>query len=283
MGSQSDLKSLYEYLADGSVCPHSSLSESHGLITRNRDTGNSYYLIARQYPSDDVEITALKLDTEDQLRKGGGAKRKSKDKTVMDESTLRKSQQRARIQVRRKLMSFDADRMLTLTFKENLTDIDDAWKVFKYFNKLMKFRYRDKWAYVAVPEFQKRGAVHFHLAVSGFYSVSTIRRLWLRACGQYLGNIDITSPRKFGKNSWNPKRLSNYLSKYMTKNESVDFNKKRYSSGGEIIVPPAVNGWIALGVSIVQIMRQVIESATRKSIRTVVEIENYYPINYLST
>ena len=260
-----------------------SLSESHELITTERDTGNAFYMVGRQYPTGDVELTAIKLGSDDQLRRGGGAKRKNKNKTLMTETVLAKSRQRAKTTIRRKLLSIRADRMLTLTFRENVTDIDAAWRVFKYFCKLMRFRYKEKWAYVAVPEYQKRGAVHFHLGISGFYAVGTVRRFWLRACGQLQGNIDITDPRKFNKKSWNPKRISNYLSKYVSKNDSVEFNKRRYSSGGEIPVPEPVNGWLALGVPVVKVMREVIESATRKPLARVIEIEGYYDMHVLTT
>ncbi|OZY85473.1 hypothetical protein CBP51_00010 [Cellvibrio mixtus] len=54
-----------------------------------------------------------------------------------------------------------ADRMLTLTFKDNLEDIDVAWDRFKYFSKLCRFRWGKRWIYIAVPEYQKRGLCIF--------------------------------------------------------------------------------------------------------------------------
>jgi len=51
---------------------------------------------------------------------------------------------------------------LTLTFAENITELKQANYVFNQFIKRMK--YQDKnFEYIAVPEFQKRGAVHYHL------------------------------------------------------------------------------------------------------------------------
>lgn len=260
-----------------------SLSDHHPMITQGRDTGNGYYMSGRQYPNGEVEIVAIKMETEDSLKRGGGAKRKNDDKDGMDEDTLRKSIGRARTTVRRKLLSMDADRLLTLTFRDNVTDIDQAWERFKYFCKLMKFRYREKWAYVAVPEYQKRGAVHFHLAVAGYFHANTVRHLWRRAAGKFGGNIDITSPKKFGKKSWNPKRIAGYLTKYITKQDTVDFNRRRYSSGGKIQIPEPQKGWLALGMPVIQVMRETLDKMTRKGVDLIWESEGYFGITYLST
>lgn len=51
---------------------------------------------------------------------------------------------------------------ITLTFKENIIDINLANKKFNHFTKCMKRKYPD-FKYLGVPEFQKRGAVHYHL------------------------------------------------------------------------------------------------------------------------
>lgn len=258
--------------------------ELHPLITSERSTGNGYYIVSRTYENcGEVEICGIRLDYGDSLKRGGGAGRKHSDKTAMDESTLNKSIARAKTSIRRKAMSLGADRMLTLTFKDNVTCIAEAWSVFKYFCKLMRKRYGKRWAYIAVPEYQKRGAVHFHLAVSDFYLANTVRKLWLRACGNRGGNIDITSPRKAGKNSWNPKRIANYISKYISKTDSVEFNKRRYSSGGEIKTPEPERGWLALGVPPVVVMRQIIENRTRKRLECIWESDGYYGIIYCST
>lgn len=263
------------------------LEELHQLITTERDTGSGHYLSLRHYESSgEVEMCAIRLDAADSLKRGGGAKRKNDDKAFMDEITIRKSIARARTSVRRKALSMCADRMLTLTFRENVTSIDSAWDCFKYFCKLMRARYGrgdNQFQYIAVPEYQKRGAVHFHLAISGYYHANTVRRLWRRAAGKYQGNIDITSPKKAGKNSWNPRRIANYITKYITKNDSVDFNKRRYSSGGKICPPEPVRGWIALGIPLIEVMRQCVEKITRKDITCIWESEGYFGITYLST
>lgn len=51
---------------------------------------------------------------------------------------------------------------LTLTFAENVMDIDFANKCFNSWLTLIRRSFPD-FAYLCVPEFQKRGAVHYHL------------------------------------------------------------------------------------------------------------------------
>ena len=270
-----------------------SLEDHHQLITEGRDTGNGHALSMRSYPSGDAEMTAIRLYPDDRLRRGGGGKRKNSEKIEMNEETHSKSLRRARSTVRRKLLTLCADRLLTLTFKENITDIDEAWNCFKYFCRLMRSRYgeprKDRngnyigFEYVAVPEYQARGAVHFHLAIRGYYHANTVRRLWLRATGNRGGNIDITSPRKAKKNGWNPRHIANYLAKYITKTEKVEFNRRRFSSSATILVPEPLTGWLALGVPLISVMRQTVESITHRQITTIWESEGYFGCTYLST
>lgn len=255
----------------------------HPLITKERQSGNAYYVSMRHFPTDDVDVVALRLGPGETLRGGGGAARKNVDKAMMDESTLRKSQRRAAQAVRRKALTMQADRMLTLTFRENLTDRQKAWDVFKYFSRLMRWRFADRWVYITVQEYQKRGAIHFHLAIKGYFPVSSVRDFWSRAVGALGGNIDITSPKAHGKNSWNPRRVAQYLAKYMTKQDIAAFNERRYSTGGDIQIPEPVTGWLCVGCSVVQILRQVIESRSRLQINTAVDTEAFWPVVFLST
>ncbi|OZY85134.1 hypothetical protein CBP51_18555 [Cellvibrio mixtus] len=111
----------------------------HPLITPGRDTGNGYAISCRYYPCDEVEVTAIQLGYEDSLKRGGGAKRKTDSKESMDAPTLAKSCARARTTVRRKALSMQADRMLTLTFKDNLEDIDVAWIALSIFQSCVVF------------------------------------------------------------------------------------------------------------------------------------------------
>lgn len=71
------------------------------------------------------------------------------------------------------------DLFITLTYKENMIDVDKGKKDFKVFIKAMK-RKGYSLNYVYVVEFQKRGAVHFHCIFfgCGFISSSFLGDVW---------------------------------------------------------------------------------------------------------
>ena len=70
---------------------------------------------------------------------------------------------------------------ITLTFKENIEDVTEANKKFHDWVRMISRKYPDH-AYLAVPEFQKRGAVHYHLLDSlrcGYeIPARELRRTW---------------------------------------------------------------------------------------------------------
>lgn len=51
---------------------------------------------------------------------------------------------------------------ITLTFKDNVTDLDIANYEFRKYTQKVKRVFKD-FKYIGVPEFQKRGAVHYHI------------------------------------------------------------------------------------------------------------------------
>lgn len=141
------------------------------------------------------------------------------------ETNQERAARRAKSKMRKLIMSMRADRMLTLTFRDNITDLDKAQKLFVRFIKLVHASY-PSWQYVAVPEKQKRGAWHFHLAVSGFQDVGFLRAAWRSLVD---GNIDVTSSRTRGDKRAASASIAAYLAKYLAKTfESSELNKHRY-------------------------------------------------------
>jgi len=253
------------------------------LASVDRITGNSYYCTVRQYPTSDIDCVSLKLTPDDEFRRGRGGVRKNTEKTAMDSATLAASRRRAASTIRRRSLCLNADRMLTLTFRDCVTDQAVAWGVFRRFNRLMKWRF-PQWRYVAVQELQQRGAVHFHLAISGYYHVQTVRRFWLQAAGEFGGNVDIASSKKVaGKNSWSPRRIASYLAKYLTKTDIADFNKRRYSSGGDIPEPEKISFYVPYGLNMHVLFRKIIEVNSRLQVRTMVDLPGFYQTIYVST
>ena len=97
----------------------------------------------------------------------------------------KKTQYRARKQVSR-LINSNASEMkkfVTLTFADNITDIKKANKCFKTFiqrlNYYLKKTNKTKIKYVAVIEFQQRGAIHYHLLCNAPYiDNSILSKIW---------------------------------------------------------------------------------------------------------
>lgn len=152
------------------------------------------------------------------------------------DANIERAARRAKGNLRRKCMAMEADRILTLTFKENVTDWDLAWSCFKSFTRRVN-RKLVGFSYVAVPERQKRGSWHFHLAIKGWQDAKMLRALWRKSTPDKQGNIDITRPRTGG--AWKRENLVRYLTKYLTKahKETALFNKKKFSSSRRILVP----------------------------------------------
>jgi hypothetical protein len=138
-------------------------------------------------------------------------------------------------------MMLRADRMLSLTFRENLTDLGLAWKALGKWFRMVR-RLMPDFAYVAVPERQDRGAWHFHLAIRGFRNVSVLRYLWHKVVGS--GSVNI------GRGgAWKRGAIARYLCKYMSEDfDTGQAYRKRYSSAGTIAEPSRVRLYIPVGI-----------------------------------
>jgi len=127
--------------------------------------------------------------------------------------------------VQANLVGNDRPSFLTLTIKE-VTTLVEAYRRFRLFTQSLRYHFSADLRYIAVPEFQKRGAVHFHLLVWGFSKdiiknerqTRFIAKLW----GQ--GFVDIFETDGHSK-------LAGYLAKYMSK---AMFNSKFGTSKGYV-------------------------------------------------
>lgn len=71
------------------------------------------------------------------------------------------------------------DKFLTLTFAENKTDIQECNILFKAFIRKLKNKYNSNLKYLGVIEFQKRGAVHYHVLLNiPYVSHKELQELW---------------------------------------------------------------------------------------------------------
>jgi hypothetical protein len=71
----------------------------------------------------------------------------------------------------------DLNTFLTLTFKDNVCDLKKANLVFNKFIKRLKRQVKGL-KYLAVPEFQKRGAVHYHVLVNFEMENKRLADIW---------------------------------------------------------------------------------------------------------
>ena len=162
------------------------------------------------------------------------ASKKPRGQSEKREANEKRAQRRAQARIRHLALAAGLDHLLTLTFRENVTDFDRASRCFERFIKLVHAE-MPEWAYVAVAERQKRGAWHWHLGVAGRQNVALLRRLWLECVGD--GNVDVQSPP--GKRGNSKLRLVSYLTKYLGKsfNELRELDAHRFRASKHIKVP----------------------------------------------
>jgi len=187
----------------------------------------------RNFGDGQVEVTATRFDRymgAQHLSTLPRAKRGESENTEQNQMDAAK---RAKKQVRLRCKAIRADRMITLTYRENMIDKDRLKKDFdalrRRLGRLVDFQY------VAVAERQKRGAWHLHVAVRGRQNYRVLRAIWRSVVGQDNGNIDVRNPfREKGLRH----KLASYLCKYMTKDFAEHaVNEKRYWTSRGIAVP----------------------------------------------
>ena len=156
-----------------------------------------------------------------------------------NEKNEERSCRRARTKVRRLAKWKRLDTMLTLTYQAEQNDRGVAQKHLAAFLRRVK-RVIPGFEYIAVPEQQKRGAWHWHIAVrklyagywvSGTYvhSWKLLRSIW-RSVIQGGGNIDVQASGKPGRSV---RKLSSYLTKYITKGFASGVrHQNRYQASG---------------------------------------------------
>lgn len=130
--------------------------------------------------------------------------------------------------------------LITLTFSENRTNLSECNVLFGLFIQRMRTSFGKGFKYIGVPEFQKRGAVHYHLLFwglpKGIFSsertTRTIAKIW-----QY-GFI-------FIKETDGNDRLSSYLAKYMIKaiNDPRLFYHRAYYASRNVLRPIKCSGF----------------------------------------
>jgi len=95
---------------------------------------------------------------------------------------------------------------VTLTFAENVTDLKIANAYYKLFVKRLNYMLGTKLRYVCVPEWQKRGAVHFHVV---FFNLPFVHYHVLEQVWGY-GSTNVQAVKHV-------RSIASYIAKYLTK------------------------------------------------------------------
>lgn len=145
---------------------------------------------------------------------------------------------RAAANIRRDLLTVSADRMITLTYVSNQQDRFAALNHLRQFIRVMR-RLFPYWQSVAVLEYQKRGAIHFHVAVSGYVDIAVVREEWQQIIEEK--SIVNMSFQPDGRGNACGK-LASYMGKYLAKDidEGRKFGEHRYFRTEGIERPRAV-------------------------------------------
>lgn len=127
---------------------------------------------------------------------------------------------------------------ITLTYRENMQDVAQAKLDFRYFVKNIQ-KIKKDFKYIVIPEFQKRGAIHFHFLSNlsledkdiivkqkdndKYYDV----KYWSKGFSSFENVVG------------DCKKIVGYISKYMTKDDVDErlFNFRRFSSSQNLNKP----------------------------------------------
>ena len=198
----------------------------------SRNTWDDEYIARKTvFPDGQMEISVCRD------KKFNGSALIRKPKAARGESTNREANdldagKAAKKAVREKCKTIGADRMITLHYRENMTDREQALKDWKAFTR--RLRKCMDFHYVAVMELQEgfkkgnlaaqegRSSIHFHVAVRGRQCYHLIRSIWYSVLGKMSdgktrGNIDVRNPVKFGFGKDGVHKLAAYIAKYCTK------------------------------------------------------------------
>ena len=131
----------------------------------------------------------------------------------------------------------DWETFITLTFEKNITDVQKANKQFRYFIDKIR-RVKKDFKYLCITEFQKRGAIHYHLLTNININDDTL--MYTQNDNKNFRHI------KYWHNGFNSveilkgdtKKVIGYISKYMTKDiDDRLFSKHRYFYSQNLIKP----------------------------------------------
>lgn len=250
------------------------LPENHTYRATLRNFGGSLELFVRCVPADEMarhlhtQVPVWLLEPKP-LDEAEAVRRKEENK--------HRSVKRAKQSVRWLLKAMQADHLLTLTYRDNVEEIERVGKDWQKFVRLVRVKYPE-WRFVCCREKQERGAWHLHIGIRGRGDVHWLRRCWWMALGHRVeidyspegkkqlralvkdgrewryaskeevrGNIDLRGPSKrWGGDGrrWDTERLAAYMTKYMAKSLDEIESGRRYWPSKNIERPQPKKFWL---------------------------------------
>jgi hypothetical protein len=130
--------------------------------------------------------------------------------------------------------------LITITYKENVSDIAIGYKDFRAFVQALRYKYGNSFKYICTPEFQRRGSVHFHALFWGLPTEVYVQERRTRTIAKIWGHGFLDLMKTDGDQA-----LSGYLAKYMTKTFTDPRlkNKKAYVASRNINRPISGKGF----------------------------------------
>lgn len=189
---------------------------------------------------EDKKINIKKIDT-DNLTKVSSSDRVEEVKPILLANAIRSNLNCQRIA---KTNRDSWETFITLTFKENLTDIVQANKIFNAWVSNIRKLKKD-FKYISVPEFQKRGAVHYHVLSNLGREDTNIIYLQKERVGKAKDLTTIYDVKYWTKGfarvdfiKSDYKKIYGYICKYMTKDiDNKLFGKHRYFNSQNLVKP----------------------------------------------
>ncbi|HEY0563832.1 MAG TPA: hypothetical protein VGD04_10925 [Methylophilus sp.] len=182
------------------------------------------------------------------------------EREAKDAENSERAIRRAKQSVHHAARQINADHMLTLTTRENITDRTEFLSLFTRFIRLVREKNlidgvlhqrteRREYHYVGVPEMQDRGAYHMHIACHGKQDLNLLRACWYVALGgtphdsgsNTKGQVDVRyHKRRFSglTEQHQTALIVQYLTKYISKSfeENRVLGTRRYARS--LGIPP---------------------------------------------
>lgn len=166
-----------------------------------------------------------------------------------------KATQRAQRKIRLLCMEAGVDRLFTFTTRGHM-DRDLLQKAWDLFRRSMESRFQN-FKYVATVEHHKTGQLHIHAGLSGYHNINHLRKLWQTCLNRVRGRcqslvhgsdspgaVNIPPSRRRHQGVRGSTAIASYIAKYVGKELTQAFNRKRYWHTKNVKITPAQSQWL---------------------------------------